>query len=489
MATHTKTGGAISSRAAGANSQYTNHYAYLVLTDGTTTITFQDGAGGDTNYPLHRQEWAPVIAGLRRSQVGGRTPYEDVVEQLTLAIRGTSAPDAYTKLAALARLLEQAERWARGENVSAVVVKFVPKGALLSSLANPLQATVLGRAGGDETAGVGLTGEWNAAATHFVIPSVRVRFVRRGLWLTNDESGGSPTATNGALVSVFLPAAADPSPTRLTVTNVGWGGGFLESPTPYPLGFLLVGEDQSGVAPIAVVEAAGGALSSFTSVADATPQASGNVLRYTASGTAEQTSASMSATLPSGTDLVTVFANVRHHLTVNFTLRLKLTSDLENQYTPLLAIPANADGIYPRWYFMGLVSKRGAISGLRLLAAGDVAGTDFFDIDTLVLADARTVQVLGITSPDDSTSVNATLTVHDKLLELPAPAVLVGSGPVPYGGEAVMMSEATKLHLLWLATGGGSGAGGNRWRQTTSADVLLANTWTISRRAGLVAPQ
>lgn len=483
MTTFTKTGGVQSPRAAGGASQYTNHHAYLVLTDGTTTITIQDGAGGDTSYALKRQDWAPVIAGRRRSPLGGRTPIEDVVEGITITVRGTSAPDAYEKLTVLARLLEQAELWSMGENVSAVIAKFCPKGALVSSLVNPMQATILGRADGDETVGLDLTGEWNAAGTHFVIPEVRVRFKRRGLWLLNEVSAGSPVASNGDLVTLYLPPLRDAAPTRFSVTNVGWSQLSLNE---YKSGFLLMGEDQDGVAPIYYAEPSAATISGYTSVADATGQASGNVLRYTPAGLGEVGSGTFSATLPAATNLVAVFANIRHSATVSFTVRLRLQSNLENQFTPHILIPANA-ALFPQWYFLGLVPKYGAITNLRLYVEPSAASS-FLDIDTVVVADARTVQVLGIISPDDQTETISTLTVDHKLLELVAPFAAVGSNPVPYAGDAVLMSKASKIYAAWLATGGGS-ANGNRWRQTSTLDVLLPNAWTIYRRQGLLVPQ
>src|SRR3990170_3534484 len=96
---------------------------YLVITDGTTTVTIADGAGGATNYKFAYGTWAPAVAPLRRSQLGGRGPYGDVIEEMQLHITGSTVPNALANLATLAQLLDQAERWSRGENVSAVLIK------------------------------------------------------------------------------------------------------------------------------------------------------------------------------------------------------------------------------------------------------------------------------------------------------------------------------------------------------------------------------
>src|SRR5512139_3583418 len=119
---------------------------YLAVSDGTTTCTIADGAGGATSYRLKYGGWAPEVAPLRKSTLGGRGPYAEVIETLTLNIHGSSAADAYAKLQTLNTLLDQAERHARGEQVTAVVLKYSPDSATVSSSASPLQARIVGRA-------------------------------------------------------------------------------------------------------------------------------------------------------------------------------------------------------------------------------------------------------------------------------------------------------------------------------------------------------
>src|SRR4051812_30642710 len=99
-------------------------YLYLVLTDGTTTVTFSDGANGSTNYPPQAGGWAPNVAALNQSLLGGRGPYTDVVEEITINVRGATAALCYSNLDALVRLLDQADRWwLRAENISPVLLK------------------------------------------------------------------------------------------------------------------------------------------------------------------------------------------------------------------------------------------------------------------------------------------------------------------------------------------------------------------------------
>ena len=80
-------------------------YPYLVITDGTTTVTLLDGSNGATNFPLKRDGWAPAIAGLRTSPLAGQTPYEDVTEQMLIEINGSTAANALANLVTLRKLL------------------------------------------------------------------------------------------------------------------------------------------------------------------------------------------------------------------------------------------------------------------------------------------------------------------------------------------------------------------------------------------------
>lgn len=478
-----------------------NPFPYLVITDGTDTVAFQDGAGGDTDYPLLRQAWVPQAAGLRRSQLGGRTPYEDCVEELLIGVRGGNAAVAFANLAKLARLLEQAERWARGENVSAVVVKFCPKGARVTTLSNPLQAAILGRADGDETAGVALTGEWNAAGTHYVIPAVRVRFARRGQWLLSDEDTNTPSAAdNGNLVTFAMAGAVDiASPTRLAITNFGFN---KDGSTRYHGGFVLLGEPVGGSAPIVITAAEGATATAYTSETDAgkNPRNT-NVLRYTPTGTTEAVSGALTAALPKETTLVAVFANIRPSATVAFKVRAQLDSELYNQYTPLVDIPANATA-YPLWVFLGLVPKKNNTTHapslyLRITAA---AASSSLDIDTIVTCDARAVQVLALVGPGDddadATLMSGILNINHSLLTAPQPNVHSDfvlpayKFPVPYKGDAVFATRSATLYGLLLATGGGDGTDGNEWRQANEADdSVWSNTWTAARRTAYLVPQ
>ncbi len=59
-----------------------------------------------------------------------------------------------------------------------------------------------------------------------------------------------------------------------------------------------------------------------------------------------------------------------------------------------------------------------------------------------------------------------------------------------YNGDAIFMTKAATVYGMLLATGGGTGATGQEYRQAdTTTDTVLQNTWTLLRRPAYVVPQ
>lgn len=468
----------------------TQAYPYMVLTDGTTTVTHQDGSGGATNYPLVRDGWAPAIAGLRASPLAGYTPYEDVVETYTIEINGATATAALANLATLTRLLDQAARWYRGENATAVLMKIAPHGSTVSSTAAPLQAAVLG-GGVSGPAGVRLSPRWDEVGRNFVIPDVQVTLVRRGLWLHTTTEAHSPSAAdNGELVTFTLTARDTPSPTKIQFTNFAVGAASFYLPG----GFVIVGEPVGGSASIDIENAEGATATGYTSVSGAALNArNNNVLRYTPTNTTEVQSGTVSPTLPATTRLVAVFANVRPSATVTFTVRARLFSNVNGQYTPHVVIAPDTDQT-PVWVFLGVTAVSGALSSARLYCTANSA-TSNLDIDTLVFCDAEACQVVAFGSARETSSTFHfnddvdTAIIDHQLLSKPAPAFTLASVPMITKGDMVITTKAASVYGLLLGTGGGSTSGGQEYRQADSGDAVLQNTWTATRHTAYLVPQ
>jgi hypothetical protein len=113
-------------------------------------------------------------------------------------------------------------------------------------------------------------------------------------------------------------------------------------------------------------------------------------------------------------------------------------------------------------------------------------------MDTVVLADARSVHIISLpgVGEDELTSLAAlsTLDVNHARLTLPQPTALAGVRPIQHD-ELIFYTKAQALYPLLLATGGGSAALGNEWRQASAADAVQSNTWTVYRRTAYLVPQ
>jgi hypothetical protein len=203
---------------------------YFRITDGTTTVTFNDGTLANTGGTHPITDWSPAVASLRRDTLGGRGRYEDVIETATFDIIGADAPTIYTRLQTLNALLDQAERWALGEKVAAVIIQYSPVGGTTSSTSNPLQAVVLGRAQGDTTQKIALPSDYpHTASGGLALRNITLRIWRRGAWHLNKPTTGDGTTTR---------VSSSASATNTALANLTFTG---TSPTDrYPLAYALL---------------------------------------------------------------------------------------------------------------------------------------------------------------------------------------------------------------------------------------------------------
>lgn len=198
-------------------------YSVLELVGKNLTINLLDGV----NYAL--VQWAPSVSARDRSLLGNYSPYLNVSEVLTVNVFGESVTEALQALDDINIVLEQAEAWSLGDAVEPVLMRVQMLG---SSLAEPLEAVVLGRPG-DESPMM-LQPSFNQDLLIYEISNVEIRLVRRGLWLGEEvERSLSSALTNPAVMTVNMGERVNRlSPTTLRVTGFGpgtpmIGGGFL----------------------------------------------------------------------------------------------------------------------------------------------------------------------------------------------------------------------------------------------------------------------
>lgn len=189
---------------------------YLKITDGTTTL---DLLGNDStnSFNLLASQWAPDVA--KRGQASQR--FGDVNEALPLYAK--SDADAATVLAnldILATLMDQAQRWALGENVDPVVIRYSPNSDLVY-----LQAVILGPP--DEGAGLVLPETFSDDLFQKTVDGIVLQFKRRGLWLGAEESQVSSSAAENPVVNTATftgGALTVPSPVKLDIEFTNGAG-------------------------------------------------------------------------------------------------------------------------------------------------------------------------------------------------------------------------------------------------------------------------
>lgn len=469
---------------------------YLVITDGITTITFLNSTTL-TNYFIESGSWTPNIAGKRRSPFGGVSPYEDVEEEINVRVRGSSASDCYSKVAALSGLLNQAEGWNEEENNSPVLIKFAPNGSTVASDTAPLQAVILGRAEGDETNAVTLVPEWDQAAYAFVLP-VRVRFMRRGVWVL----GGTLTpivstaVTSSARTSVnFGSTAQVRSPVSVSIGTFARDTTLTSFPSSY---FIAASVSHTGaVFPISIIEAETMTATGFTSVADSANSASGgNVLRYTPAGTAYATTNTENIFVAEYQYLA-FFATLRNNsASATFQVKVQRLNSFPTE-TVLETSPVLIDNssTQPRVVLLGLATQNlvGSTATPRsyriAVAASTTSGSPTLDIDVIT--------VVGWNRPDDVSiiaihgfafdAVNTSIVIDDATTEHITPKVYTtdasGSFIFPgYAGNPYITHRQGVMHFALLATQS------QYWRIVNTSGAKTF-TYTATRQVGYLTPQ
>jgi len=172
----------------------------LQISDGTTTIDFLS-----SNYKvLLAGGWAPRVARRRLSLLGGRSPYEDVIEEMAIQVKGTSESDCLSKLNALVSLLDQAHAWSMGENERSadVYIEYEPPN---TALAGSVKAPILGPPPGEEFITLPRDFEFILTDGRYRLghesDPVILRFLRYPLWLRATETKAAGTTTGNPVIA------------------------------------------------------------------------------------------------------------------------------------------------------------------------------------------------------------------------------------------------------------------------------------------------
>lgn len=356
-------------------------YSTLELVGKNVTVDLLDGA----NYAL--VDWAPAVSSRSRQLLGNYSPYEDVVERMTVNVYGTSVAEALEKLDAINIVLEQADAWWLGDGVAPVLVRVRMRE---SALADPLEAVVIGRP--DNGPSVMLQPTFNHDILMYEIAGVEISFIRKGLWLGPEtERSLAGTLTNPAVMTVnMLSEERRLSPTTVRVT------GFSSNTRILGGGFLLIG----GVPPASqhgnnIAVYAGAAMDSdeFSVVDDATNNAhGGNVMRIDAS--MNQTGTLIRSGVNTSVSRISIFAAVRNNsATTTWRVRPISTGYVQSEDGWKIIDSSTQK---PRIIHVGsLVNQSGAHLNIRLeFATADATGT--LDVNYMVVfgEDANTGYIM-----------------------------------------------------------------------------------------------
>lgn len=439
---------------------------------------------GDAAYRV--VTWSPAVARRATGMLGGRGPYEDVDEEMTITISGSSALE---KLQTLLNVLDQAERWARGENVRKVMLRYKPTASSVE-----VKAVVLGGS-------VALPPNFALSPVIQMIDPVTVRFRRTGLWLGDDEVK-TDTTTGNPEVAVATGfewwRAASPIKVEiegLTHTFDNVSGSFV----------LISCAEDSTRAPRRIYVVSGSSLAGggiYTSVSDSANKARDNTVLRLTSAIAD--SYHDTVELPISTNNADqyarrwgVFLNYRNNsATASWRVRARFwfnDSDLDSAETNELIIPAGASD--PTWAFVGTATLPTYMEelGLSIWASEDGETLDIDDIVLMAMDHADGDWVIAIKPRVSGGSISGTadLIIDHQSLERPGAAVYVLDGSArsrwPFQGDAAvyMREGCTAVAVAWLSTGRPTVG---YWRSVDGASAVQAPSLRVTRTNGYLTP-
>lgn len=414
---------------------------YLELTDTVSSVKFMDNAAttpaliAAMQYRLSYGGWAPKVA--RRNQNPFGLPYQSVMEELTIDIRGSTPDVCYQNLQVLNTLLDQGERWYNNEVVNPVFIRYQPLGSTKSTY---MQDVVIGGGTDDSTAQlVTLPDDFNVTGYICYLKGVRVRFWRRnGIWLGETETASIPG---------FI--------TQVDVCTVTWSdyasilspidiefGGKTPGSTNAVDGFLIVTHDPRY---IGVIEGAQGvtiySLGGTTNTADVANFATnGAVGRVTASTTRTSCQISPVLTPIDECEYCAVYATVRNNsTTIDAYLQISINSAISAGTNPLslqeIKIAAAATPL-PQAVFLGIfpTGKRKPVAiHINYRTLTSTASVDF---DTVVIAGVNratnSILINDMTLPILSGAFGSSTSgifVYHRLFNEPYPEISDGKPP------------------------------------------------------------
>lgn len=454
----------------------------LKLTDGTVTVDFGNTTSG--NYKLSPGGYTPKVNGLRLAAIGGRGIYEEVEETIRFEISDTTAAGCYSRLNTLAKLLLQANRFARGEAVSPVLIQLSPDNASVSSSGSPLQALVFGSPESN-LAGLTLTQRFESAGYQFVLEDVEISIIR-GVWLQGTEAKTVTGNTVGQIASFTFSTDVDyMSPTDFFVSALVNGYS-----SPLMMFVLGSGSNSIQVGAIAATGTPPGD-AQYTYVNDAANISRvANVLRMTPTDTVERWCQAITyGTFTAGKRYAVLVSCRNNSSTTSFGVRLGvqyksphvLPVVYSEQRTVKPYVGSAAPGYVSLGTFVAPLASTADAGLILMVTASAAAGS--IDFDTIVLIEIDNASVVqfrnptkfpyGVNKLEDTYIENQYLTALTMRVRSYSKATVAEFIQVRNGGD--MLSLGTAVKALFLGTEGAYWAQGSGGVPNT-IDITLTRT-------------
>jgi hypothetical protein len=468
-------------------------FSFLEITDGTVATACELTNGVD--YAL--VSYAPGVAPLRDSLLGGAGPYQEVTDTITVHAMGTTAALAYAAAEKLNTLLDQARRWWDGERVTAVQIRATAQDSTITS---PLVALVRGRARAAPPS-LTLPPVWSELFGKYVVQHIQLQFVRGPTWFGATQTATSGSSAMPAILSATFAAGGVNtfSPTVVTLT-----GPLVRAVLSLQVGYLIVAPQNR----IVVIE--GEAMTktgtgTATVTADAAAHASGgNVMRMSAAPAQLQLESTFAAPFAANAYQVAVFAAIRVNGTPTNPISMWTLLFRNAFFTsgPIVPIDYTFFGVpnYPQIVFLGIIDTPSPFTKVMIVTSW-LDNPVTIDLDYVVCValnnapDARVVATVidpnSYTPFTGAAAASAVTVTYDPKNLSEVAARVTGSEasggtdePWSIVGDPFLVTKEAIMTGMWLST---DGAFWRPWDTTLAAAISF--TLAYSRRAPYVVPQ
>lgn len=427
------------------------------------------------NYSL-LPDWQVRVAKRRRDQLGGRGPFEDVVEEIPLRVFSyDSAGDCLEAVERLVGALEQAYGWRRGANVDPVILQYLP---MASGLSVPVEAAVLGPAEEAENL-LGLPVTFNKVIQAWEVTPLVLPLLRSGLWLGAAEVEDVAAADNPSVLEVVFKAEVD---ALWAVVDVEMDGFAAATSISIPGGFLLFNSSTDRLV-----------LLDQGATATGNNAYNGDVREVTASTTPASFTESIAAVYNQDVRKTAIFAKFKANAGTTWYIR---------PYIRDYGVETSGDvftyeGIgTPEAVYLGMIATDSPHRVLKIeywASTTDAAIKLSMDVILIHAADDETARVIATLDHAPSFSVgtfNASYMIEHNLLSRPKPTLrVIDNAPGSYTVAPGHKGDLVLIHKGDTVVGCRFATDGAYWCDTDGATNPVQNGLIVTRRPGYLVPR